>query len=204
MESAYRAIEEEAAQTCAQLKCPNPYLALESLTRPHEAWWLNAFTDEADTTRVVRAYAANRPLMGALESITRRKEPLVGTPIQGYAVYRADLSLGQEWSVRGVRFFAITMARKAQPVRAVVWQAADSTFYIFRPARTQEQAEALAEEYGARIFVVRPNWSMPAPEWRAADPEFWARAPATPRGIDLHNARNRPGASQGCLTRICS
>jgi enterochelin esterase-like enzyme len=35
----------------------------------------------------------------------------------------------------------------------------------------------LAAEQGARIFAVRPNWSMPAPEWVAADPDFWRLAP---------------------------
>ncbi len=35
-----------------------------------------------------------------------------------------------------------------------------------------------AHKQGARIFAVRPNWSMPAPEWVAADPDFWRLAPA--------------------------
>src|SRR5213592_2189110 len=62
VDSAYRVIEDEGAQICADLQCPNPYLAIESLNGPHEAWWLNAFASEADTTRVVNAYAANRLL----------------------------------------------------------------------------------------------------------------------------------------------
>ena len=92
VDSAYRAIEDEAAQICADLKCPNPYLALESLSEPHEAWWLNGFAQDADTTRVVNAYAANHPLTEALGAVVKAKEPLIGTPIKGFGVYRPDLS----------------------------------------------------------------------------------------------------------------
>ena len=72
VDSAYRVIEDEGAQICADFHCPNPYLGLESLSGPHEAW----------------------------------------------------------------------------------------------------------AEGGARIFAVRPNWSMPAPDWVAADRDFWRLAPA--------------------------
>jgi hypothetical protein len=177
VDSAYRAIEDDAAQICADLKCPNPYLALESLRGPHEAWWLNAFASEADTTRVVNAYAANGPLMEALGAITKRKATLIGTPIAGFGVYRPDLSRGPAWSVAGARFMLVTVMRSRRPAEGAVWEAADSTLYVLRPMRTLQQAEALAAEQGARIFAVRPNWSMPAPEWVAADPDFWRLAP---------------------------
>ena len=176
VDSAYGAIENDAAQICADFKCPNPYLALESLRGPHEAWWLNAFNSEADTTRVVNAYAANRPLMEALGTISKRKASLIGKPIAGFGVYRPDLSQGP-WSVAGTRFMVVTITRSRRPVEGAVWQTADSTLYAFRPVRTFEQAEALSAKNGARIFAVRPNWSMPAPEWIAADPEFWRVAP---------------------------
>jgi hypothetical protein len=74
VDSTYRAIADEGAQICADLKCPNPYLGLESLNGPHEAWWLNTFVSEADTTRVLNSYAANRPLMEALGAVTKRKD----------------------------------------------------------------------------------------------------------------------------------
>ena len=178
VDSTFRAIEDEAAQLCADLVCPNPYLALESLSGMHEAWWINTFVNEADTTRVVNAYAANRPLMDALGTVSKRKASLVGTPINGVAIYRADLSRGPAWAVAGARFMVVTIARSRRPADGSVWQAADSRLYVFRPARTRQQAEAFAGEQGARIFAVRPNWSMPAREWIAADPVFWKLAPA--------------------------
>jgi hypothetical protein len=178
VDSTYGAIEDEAAQLCADLKCPNPYLGVESLSGPHEAWWLNAFASEADTTRVVNAYARNRPLMDALGTVAKHKDSLVGTPIKGFGVYRPDLSRGPAWSVAGARFMLVTVTRRRQPSEGSVWEMADSTLYILRAARTRQQAEVLARDQGARIFAVRPNWSMPAPEWVAADPAFWRLAPA--------------------------
>jgi hypothetical protein len=177
VDSTYAAIEDQAARICAQLRCPNPYLALESVTGPHEAWWVNAFASEADTTRVVNAYAANRPLMEALGAVSKRKDALIGVPIKGYARYRPDLSRGAAWPVAGARFMVVTITRDPRKTNGSVWQAADSTLYVFHPVRTREQAQALVGEQGGRVFAVRPNWSMPAPEWVAADPVFWRIPP---------------------------
>jgi hypothetical protein len=178
VDSTYRAIEDDGAQICVDLTCPNPYVALESLSGRHEAWWLNAFASEADTVRVVDAYAANRPLAEALRAVAQRKASLIGTPISGFGVYRPDLSRGPAWSVARARYVLVTVTEDHRPARGSVWEMADSTVYILRTARTRKQAEALAREVGARIFAVRPTWSMPAPEWVAADPGFWRLAPA--------------------------
>jgi hypothetical protein len=178
VDSAYRAIEDRAAQICVDLECPNPYVALESLSGPHEAWWINAFAGEADTARVARGYATNRPLMEALTTATKDKGNLIGTPKQGYAVYRPDLSRGAAWSVAGARFMVVAVTRGRSPAEGSVWETADSTLYVFRPVKTRDQAEVLASGPGARVFAVRPNWSMPAREWVAADPDFWRLAPA--------------------------
>ena len=178
VDSAYRSIEADAARICAEFKCPNPYLGLESLSGPHEAWWVNGFARVADTARVVKAYAANRPLMQALDSVAKRKASLIGTPVQGFGVFRPELSRGRAWSVAGARFAVVTVTRSRRPAQGSVWQVADSTLYVFRPARTLRRAKALARRLGARVFAIRPYWSMPAREWVAADPEFWRRAPA--------------------------
>jgi hypothetical protein len=178
VDSAYRAIEDDGAQICADFRCPNPYLAMESLSGPHEAWWLNAFTREADTTRVAKEYATNRPLSEALGTVAKRKAALIGTPVQGFATYRQDLSHGPTWPVAGARFMVVSVTRCHRPLYGSVWAMADSTLYVLRPVRTRREAEALARQYGARVFVLRPNWSMPAPTWVAADPGFWRGAPA--------------------------
>ena len=182
-DSAFRAIENDAAQVCADLKCPNPYLAIESLSGMHEAWWLNAFASEADTTRVVNAYAANPPLLAALGRAIKGKEVLVGTPVNVFGVYRADRSHSPPWNVAGARFLVVTVTRTDRAIQGTEWDAADGTRYILRAVPTEREAQALAIAAGAgtRVFAIRPNWSMPAPEWRAADPEFWKVAPVAHR-----------------------
>ena len=177
VDSAYRIIENDGAQICADLRCPNPYLALESLSGPHEAWWLNVFATEADTLRVANAYAANRTLSMALNAVAQRKARLIGTPVQGYAVYRRDLSSSLAWSVAGARFIVVTLTRDLRPINGSAWVMADSTLYVVQSVPSRREADSLARQANARVFAVRPNWSMPAPEWVAADPEFWRSAP---------------------------
>jgi len=177
VDSAFRIIENDGAQICADLRCPNPYVALESLSGPHEAWWLNTFATAADTSRVAKAYASNRAISMALDTVAQRKAPLIGTPVQGYAVYRRDLSGGPAWSVAGARFIIVTLTRDLRPINGSTWMMADSTLYVFRPTPSRREADSLARQGNARVFAVRPNWSMPAPEWVAADPEFWRSAP---------------------------
>src|SRR5262245_46813293 len=177
VDSAYRAIENEGAQICADRRCPNPYVGLESLTGPHEAWWLNAFATSTDTARVAKVYATDRGLATALAGIAQRKAALIGKPVQGFAFYRPDLSRGAAWSVIGARFIVVTITRDHRPADGSVWMTADSTVYILRPVRTQREADALGREAGARVFAIRPNWSMPDAAWVAADPGFWRAAP---------------------------
>jgi hypothetical protein len=73
--------------------------ALESLSGPHEARWINTFASEADTARVARVYAASRVLSDALGGVATRKAALIGAPIQGFASYRAELSRGPAWPI---------------------------------------------------------------------------------------------------------
>lgn len=178
VDSAYRVIEDDGAQICADLRCPNPYIGIESLSGPHEAWWINVFATEADTARVANVYATNHALSTALGAVAQRKAALIGTPIQGFAVYRRDLSRGPAWSVAGARFIVVTVTRDHRPVNGSVWAMADSTLYVLRPVRTRREADALARQAKAHVFAVRPNWSMPAPEWVATDAAFWRSAPA--------------------------
>ena len=176
-DSAYRAIENDGAQICADLRCPNPYLGLENLSGTHEAWWLNTFDTEADTARVAGVYATNRALANALGGIAQRKATLVGAPVQGFAVYRADISRGPAWSPARARFVVITVTRQPRSADGSVWMTADSNYYILRTAQSRREAESLARGLEARVFAIRPNWSMPAPAWASDDPGFWQEAP---------------------------
>ena len=178
VDSAYRSIENDAAQICADLNCPNPYIGLESLDGVHEAWWINMFESEADTARVAKVYATDSALSRALARVAQRKAALIGTPVQGFALYRPELSRGPRWSIAGARFVVASVTRTGRPTEGSVWEMPDSTRYVLRTFRTRPEAERGARADGGRIFVVRPNWSMPAPEWVEADREFWRAAPA--------------------------
>jgi len=177
VDSIYRVIENDGAQICADFRCPHPYIGLESLSGPHEAWWLNTFATAADTIRVAKAYATDRALATALAGVAQRKAALIGAPIQGFAIYRRDLSRGPTWSVAGARFIEVTVTRDPRPVKGSVWMMADSTLYILRPIRTLPGAQALDGGTRTRVFAIRPNWSMPTPAWVATDPTFWRSAP---------------------------
>ncbi len=177
-DAAYKAIEEDAARICADLKCPNSHLAMESLTGAKEVWWLTPYKSESDRQRVAAGYANNPALMAALLEIPKRKQSLVGAPIDILANYRRDLSEKDSWKVGGTRFFVVTVTKgEAQP--GAVFEAADGTRFVLRPATMRCQADALAvtAEPGTRIFAVRPYWGMPAKDWIASDPEFWKPNP---------------------------
>jgi hypothetical protein len=178
-EAAFKAIEEDAARICADLQCPHPHLAIESLTGPKEVWWLNAFESEAEKQRVYSEYMNNRALLAALDRITKGKEGLTETPEDIFVKYRADLSRGAVWKVAGARFFAATVTREDLQIDGSVFEAPDGTFFILRPARTEQECEAVvsASAPETRVFAVRPYWGMPAEEWIAADPEFWKSNP---------------------------
>jgi hypothetical protein len=177
VDSVYRVIENDGAQICADHRCPNPYVALESLNGPHEVWWLNTFATTADTARVAKRYATDRALATALGEIAKRKAALIGTPLQGFAMYRRDLSRDATWSLDGARFVIVTVTRDRRRGDGSAWMTADSTLYILRPAHSLREAQTLVSGAAGRIFAVRPNWSMPAPKWARADPDFWREAP---------------------------
>ena len=176
-EATYRAAEEDAAKICAELKCPNAHLAIESLTAPTEVLWLTAFDSEAEKQKLIDDYAANQPLTAALAGISKRREGLLTTDVDMFVAHRADSSRGAQWSPAGARFVVVTMTTRRDPLEGSVFEAPDGTRFVLRAFKTREPAESTAAAIGAeaRVFAVRPYWGMPATEWIAADPEFWRR-----------------------------
>jgi hypothetical protein len=177
VEAAYRAIEEDAARICAELNCPNPHLAIGSLTPPTEVLWLTAFESEAEKQQIIDAYAANQPLTEALARISKRREGLLTTDVDIFVAHRADLSRGAAWDPAGARFAVVTMTDRVDRIEGSTFEAPDGRRFVLRAFKAREPAEAAAAAIGreARVFAVRPYWGMPASEWIAADPEFWQR-----------------------------
>ena len=188
-EAAYGRIEEEIARTCARLKCPHAYLALESVAEPKEVWWLNAYTSEADRDRVGRAWDEHAAVTAALRRIAPRKKGLTDEPVNVFAAFRSDLSAASCWRMAGTRFFTIVMTSADGNVDGCVFMVPDGTRFAFTPAATRADASRQAAAAGAdgKVFAVRPSWSVPEEAWVAADPGFWrTNTPAKRR-------RARPG-----------
>jgi hypothetical protein len=180
VEATYKAIEEDAARFCAQLKCPNVHLALESIREPKEVLWLTAYESDAEKQKIIDAYAANKPLTEALAGISKRREGLLRVDVDHFAAHRADLSRGDPWNPAGARFVVVTMTKRADRLEGSVYETPDGTRFVLRAFKTREPADAVAAAGGAdtKVFAVRPYWGMPTKEWIAADPEFWKANPA--------------------------
>ena len=66
-------IEEAAARFCARVSCPNPYLAISSLTGPNEVWWINGFDSPESMQKVWHEYAASAEITRELNDVAERK-----------------------------------------------------------------------------------------------------------------------------------
>ena len=184
--AAGRKIEVEASQICVELKCPHPYLGLESLTGPKEVWFLNGFVSAAEQTQVGEDYQKNPALIEALNKILARKKPLSrADDVNVFAQYQPSLSRGAPWSLGQGRFLVITMTKRdpAPKTNTVIdgtaFETENGTRFIFSAARTRREASARAAAAGSdtRVFAVRPYWSLPAYDWVATDPSFWKDRP---------------------------
>jgi len=170
--AAYDEVEREIASVCIEFGFPHSYLAIESLAGPEEVWFLNGWESEAEQEQVAGEYAKNAPLVEALERNAKRKAGLKLKAVELFGRYRPDLSCGAPWSMGLGRFLAIAETKVERQIDGTVFETPDGTKFVISPAKTRREAEAVA---GARVFGVRPDWSKPAPEWIAADPDFWRK-----------------------------
>lgn len=171
----YREIEEDAARICARLKCPNPYLAIESLSGPKEVWYLNGYRSAAHQTAVVEGYQNNAPLMTALNTIPIRKAGLILAPVDTITRYRQELTSARPWCLGEGRFLVIAEGKHHENAKGTVFEADDGTRFSIRSAQSRKEADGMTadEPAKARVFAVRPTMSMPSQEWIGSDPEFW-------------------------------
>jgi hypothetical protein len=170
-ESEYDAIEEELANVCARLGCPNSYLALLSVDAPKEVWWFVSYSSDAEVARVAAAYASNQPLLDALRVGAAKKSGIAAAPSEHMTKHRPDLSDGSPWRIGTTRFAAIAPTVGT----GAVFESADETRFTIAAASTRAAAAKAAARLGpsARVFEVRPTWSRPAREWTAANAELW-------------------------------
>ena len=176
--AASRKIEVEASRICVDLKCPHPYLGLESLTGPKEAWFLNGFASSTEQTQVGEDYQKNPALLEALNQILVRKKSLSrADDVNVFAKHLQSLSRGTPWILGKGRFLVITVTKRELAPKSIEGTAfeADGTCFIISAARTRREADERAATRGreTRVFAVRTAWSLPARDWVAMDPWFW-------------------------------
>jgi ribosomal protein S12 methylthiotransferase accessory factor YcaO len=174
-EAAYGRIEEELARLCAHMNCPNRYLAIASLTMPREVWWLNEYGSQADVDRVAQGYANHPALMAAMTELAQEKKGLATEPIDLMTTLRSDLSDAAPWRIGEVRLAVIREISAPAKASGAVFQAPDGRAFVFAAASDQEEADRVATALGraARVFEVRPEWSLPYNAWVMRNPELW-------------------------------
>jgi hypothetical protein len=174
-EAEYDAIEEGIAREAARLGCPHAYLGAQSLTGPTVAWWFNGYESDDDLQQVYAAYAANGRWMAALQESSDRKKPLTLDPIEVFAHYREHRGPGGPWSIGLGRFLIIAERRGDHRGAGTRFDSEDATSFWVTGAQSRLDADEAYATAGseAHLLAVRPTWSFPAPDWVAADPEFW-------------------------------
>ena len=161
-------IEEAAARFCAQARCPNPYLAITSITGPTEIWWINGF-DSADTMeKILHDYTGNDQIMQYLNGVAQNKADLVFPAVNLLARFRADLSVSSNTTFAYARYISITVVQ-ARPGQTSAYEKArqsvkaaqersgrtqwtyqvtsgteDGTYLILTPGRTLQEVRVFA------------------------------------------------------------
>ena len=169
-EAEYGRIEERLKETCVRMGCPNAYLALESAATPKEVWWLVMYESQADAERVAAAYAANEPLRKEMAALGAVKENIADAPIAHMTERRGAAT---SWAVGAEPFALIAMGPGT--AGAATFESKNGERFAIASAETRADAEAAAARLGARVFVMRPEWSKPDASWVAANPRLWAR-----------------------------
>ena len=172
---AYGDIEKDAAEICARLKCPHPYLAIRSLTGPSEVWFLNAYDSAAEQEQVARDYAKNPKLLGELKQIMERKKALVERPSEMICKYNGELSSGTPWQIGRDDFVIVAQSKGETKLSGTTFFCEDGSRLVIRSADHRGEADTLqvAAGRGAEIFRVSPVWSLPAQDWIDSNSALW-------------------------------
>jgi hypothetical protein len=161
----YMQVEEDAARFCAKAPCPNPYLALTSMTGPNEAWWINGFDTAETFEKIQQAYAASAEITQYLNTVDGNKADLAfgatrllarfhpemsfySTPVapRYFTVSIVQVRLKNVAAFRELRSrFKQTLERVGKPqwVYQVTSGTDDVTFIVMTPARTMQDVQTM-------------------------------------------------------------
>jgi hypothetical protein len=161
--SKYLQIEEAAARFCAQAHCPNPYVAITSITGPTEVWWINGVDSMETLEKVWNDYAANQEIKQELDRVAFNKADLAFPGTNLLARFRDDLSFSSDTTIAYARYISISIAKvrpgqlaafektrlalkaarqrtgRAQWVYQVGSGAEDGTFLLMTPGRNMQE-----------------------------------------------------------------
>jgi hypothetical protein len=169
-------IEAEAARTCIDLGVPHPCLGIESLTGSKEVWYINGFASTEELEQITKAYNKNPELLAAMNRFAQQRTKFKLHPnSEGIATYRAELSRGLELELGRDPFLVIAVTKNKPHSDRTVFETQDGVRFVVSAAKTHMEADEKLSAAGpdAKIFAVRPEFSMPAAEWLAAHPSFW-------------------------------
>jgi hypothetical protein len=176
-EISFDAIERQIAALCASLKCPHPYLGLESITGPKEVWFLNGYRSADEQKEVDAAYKRNVPLMTGMTELAARRSRYTHSPSTTIATRPTNARSGTTWSLGRGRFLVVVMTHQTGETDGAVYDGPEGLRVIIWPVQTREEAERRAAALGAeaRVLAVRPEWTRPDPAWIEHDPPFWRK-----------------------------
>lgn len=175
-EAALNRIEAEAARICTGLGVPHPYLGVESLTGSKEVWYINGFSSTEELAQVTEAYSKKPELLAAMNRFAQQRDEFKSQPnSEGPATYRPELSRGAEWKMGHERFLVVALTKGNPHGDGSVFESQDGVRFVVTAAKTRAEADGKLSAAGpdAKIFAVRPEFSMPAAEWVARNPSFW-------------------------------
>lgn len=168
-------IESAAASVCREMKCPHPYLGMETVDGPKQVWYINGFTSKEDLERVRDAYNRRPDLLARLNQFVQQRTDFTSQPSELFPEYRPDLSRGPQWNIGFGRFLVVTVTKDPPRSEGSVYETADGLRFVITSAKARKEADAKRAAAGpdAKILAIRQSFSMPASEWVAADPSFW-------------------------------
>ena len=171
-EADYASLEQETARIAMVLRCPNPYLAAESLTGPKVVWWFNAYESAEAQKRVALDYMKNAPLMDQLQRNSARKVPWTYDASDVFAYLRPQASTGAAWEPGQGRYLSITESNGSDRTVGTMFETPDGLRFVIAAFATRGEANVHSPR--AHLLAVRPEWSFPSRQWIDADPQFWA------------------------------
>jgi hypothetical protein len=169
-------MEAEAARICIGLGVPHPFLGIESLTGSKEVWYINGFDSPQGLARAREAYGNNPELTSAMNRFARERSEFASQPSsESLARYQAELSHGTPWTMGTEPFLVIEVTPNSPHAPGTVFESEDGLRFVVIAATSWAEAIATLSNAGpdAKIFTVRPEFSLPAAEWIASDPAFW-------------------------------